>query len=162
MPQKRPAQLDSPLLPKIFKYAGKVHVWVYRRTGGRSRSCVAIATDDGGPAHLRIRQPAFDVAVDRVDNVGELRVLLDIVRDHRADRDDAQPGLARRLQRLIDENRCQTASFEVVVNFGVGEDALAVAIGELREPDLLVLDGNGEAVGFGGRPSWARRSCRWS
>jgi F420H(2)-dependent quinone reductase len=35
MPQKRPAQLDSPLLPKIFKYAGKVHVWVYRRTGGK-------------------------------------------------------------------------------------------------------------------------------
>ena len=31
----RPTQLDSPLLPKIFKYAGKVHVWVYRRTGGR-------------------------------------------------------------------------------------------------------------------------------
>ena len=35
MPQKRPAQLDSPLLPKIFKYAGKVHVRVYRRTGGK-------------------------------------------------------------------------------------------------------------------------------
>lgn len=32
---KRPAQLDSPLLPKIFKVVGKVHVWVYRRTGGR-------------------------------------------------------------------------------------------------------------------------------
>ena len=35
MPKKRPAQLDSPLLPKIFKYAGKVHVWVCRRTGGK-------------------------------------------------------------------------------------------------------------------------------
>jgi deazaflavin-dependent oxidoreductase (nitroreductase family) len=35
MPQDRPKQLDSPLLPKIFKYAGKAHVWVYRRTGGR-------------------------------------------------------------------------------------------------------------------------------
>ncbi len=35
MPQERPKQLDSPLLPKIFKYAGKAHVWVYRRTGGR-------------------------------------------------------------------------------------------------------------------------------
>jgi deazaflavin-dependent oxidoreductase (nitroreductase family) len=23
------------VLPKIFKYAGKAHVWVYRRTGGR-------------------------------------------------------------------------------------------------------------------------------
>lgn len=32
---KRPAQLDSPLLPKIFKVVGKGHVWVYRRTGGR-------------------------------------------------------------------------------------------------------------------------------
>lgn len=31
----RPKQLDSPLLPKIFKYVGKAHVWVYRRTGGR-------------------------------------------------------------------------------------------------------------------------------
>jgi hypothetical protein len=35
MPQERPKQLDSPLLPKIFKYAGRAHVWVYRRTGGR-------------------------------------------------------------------------------------------------------------------------------
>jgi deazaflavin-dependent oxidoreductase (nitroreductase family) len=34
-PPQRPKQLDSPLLPKIFKYAGKAHVWVYRRTGGR-------------------------------------------------------------------------------------------------------------------------------
>jgi deazaflavin-dependent oxidoreductase (nitroreductase family) len=34
-PQERPKQLDSPVLPKIFKYAGKAHVWVYRRTGGR-------------------------------------------------------------------------------------------------------------------------------
>ncbi|WP_193045208.1 nitroreductase family deazaflavin-dependent oxidoreductase [Mycolicibacterium baixiangningiae] len=31
----RPKQLDSPLLPKIFKVVGKAHVWVYRRTGGR-------------------------------------------------------------------------------------------------------------------------------
>jgi hypothetical protein len=29
MRQNRPSQLDSPLLPKIFKYAGKAHVWVY-------------------------------------------------------------------------------------------------------------------------------------
>jgi deazaflavin-dependent oxidoreductase (nitroreductase family) len=29
-----PKQLNSPLLPKIFKYVGKAHVWVYRRTGG--------------------------------------------------------------------------------------------------------------------------------
>jgi F420H(2)-dependent quinone reductase len=35
MPQQRPKQLDSPLLPKIFKHAGKLHVWAYRRTGGR-------------------------------------------------------------------------------------------------------------------------------
>lgn len=32
---QRPKQLDSPLLPKIFKAVGKAHVWVYRRTGGR-------------------------------------------------------------------------------------------------------------------------------
>ncbi|WP_218026661.1 nitroreductase family deazaflavin-dependent oxidoreductase [Nocardia inohanensis] len=31
----RPKQLDSPMLPKIFKYVGKAQVWVYRRTGGR-------------------------------------------------------------------------------------------------------------------------------
>ncbi len=31
----RPKQLDHPVLPKIFKYAGRVQVWVYRRTGGR-------------------------------------------------------------------------------------------------------------------------------
>jgi hypothetical protein len=35
MAQERPKQLDSPLLPKIFKYVGKAHVWVYRRTGGK-------------------------------------------------------------------------------------------------------------------------------
>jgi F420H(2)-dependent quinone reductase len=34
-PQARPKQLDSPVLPVIFKYAGRAHVWVYRRTGGR-------------------------------------------------------------------------------------------------------------------------------
>jgi deazaflavin-dependent oxidoreductase (nitroreductase family) len=34
-PPSRPKQLDSPVLPKIFKYVGKAHVWVYRRTGGR-------------------------------------------------------------------------------------------------------------------------------
>jgi F420H(2)-dependent quinone reductase len=33
--KERPKQLDSPLMPKIFKYAGKAHVWVYRRTGGK-------------------------------------------------------------------------------------------------------------------------------
>ncbi|MGW5316696.1 nitroreductase family deazaflavin-dependent oxidoreductase [Nocardia thailandica] len=31
----RPAQLDSPLLPKLFKYAGRAHVRLYRLTGGR-------------------------------------------------------------------------------------------------------------------------------
>ncbi|MGW0248680.1 nitroreductase family deazaflavin-dependent oxidoreductase [Nocardia goodfellowii] len=31
----RPRQLDSPLIPKILKYAGKAQVWIYRRTGGR-------------------------------------------------------------------------------------------------------------------------------
>lgn len=35
MPQSRPKQLDSPVLPKIFKAVGTAHVWVYRRTGGR-------------------------------------------------------------------------------------------------------------------------------
>ena len=35
MPQERPKQQDSPLLPKIFKYVGKAHVWVYCRTGGK-------------------------------------------------------------------------------------------------------------------------------
>ncbi|GAA3385150.1 nitroreductase family deazaflavin-dependent oxidoreductase [Cryptosporangium minutisporangium] len=31
----RPSQLDSPLLPKIFKYLAKTQVWLYRRTRGR-------------------------------------------------------------------------------------------------------------------------------
>jgi F420H(2)-dependent quinone reductase len=31
----RPRQLDSPLLPKIFKYASRAQVWAYRRTRGR-------------------------------------------------------------------------------------------------------------------------------
>ncbi|GGN92318.1 nitroreductase family deazaflavin-dependent oxidoreductase [Nocardia rhizosphaerihabitans] len=31
----RPRQLDSPLLPKLFKLVGRAQVAVYRRTGGR-------------------------------------------------------------------------------------------------------------------------------
>jgi deazaflavin-dependent oxidoreductase (nitroreductase family) len=34
-PRPRPKQLDSPLIPKIFKYPAKAQVWVYRLTGGR-------------------------------------------------------------------------------------------------------------------------------
>ncbi len=32
---KRPGQLDSPLLPVVFRYATKAHVWLYRKTRGR-------------------------------------------------------------------------------------------------------------------------------
>jgi deazaflavin-dependent oxidoreductase (nitroreductase family) len=32
---KRPQQLDSPLLPKIFRFVGNLQVWIYRRTNGR-------------------------------------------------------------------------------------------------------------------------------
>ena len=31
----RPKQLDSPLLPKLFRIVGRAQVWVYRRTSGR-------------------------------------------------------------------------------------------------------------------------------
>ena len=34
-PNNRPKQLNSPLIAKVMKYAGKAHVWVYRRSGGR-------------------------------------------------------------------------------------------------------------------------------
>ncbi|MCZ4500181.1 MAG: nitroreductase [Marmoricola sp.] len=33
--QPRPDQLDSPIIPKVMKYAGKAHVRVYRLTKGR-------------------------------------------------------------------------------------------------------------------------------
>ena len=33
--QPRPDQLDSPIIPKVMKYAGKVQVRVYRLTNGR-------------------------------------------------------------------------------------------------------------------------------
>jgi deazaflavin-dependent oxidoreductase (nitroreductase family) len=33
--KKRPGGLDSPMVPKLMKYAGKAHVWTYRRTNGR-------------------------------------------------------------------------------------------------------------------------------
>ena len=33
--QKRPDQLDSPVLPVIFRHVGRAHVWLYRKTGGR-------------------------------------------------------------------------------------------------------------------------------
>lgn len=32
---ERPQQLDSPLLPVIFRYVGRAQVWVYRKTNGR-------------------------------------------------------------------------------------------------------------------------------
>jgi deazaflavin-dependent oxidoreductase (nitroreductase family) len=32
---KRPRQLDSPVLPVVFRYVSKAQVWVYRRTGGK-------------------------------------------------------------------------------------------------------------------------------
>ena len=34
-PNNRPKQLNSPVVSTVMKYAGKAHVWVYRRTGGR-------------------------------------------------------------------------------------------------------------------------------
>jgi deazaflavin-dependent oxidoreductase (nitroreductase family) len=33
--QKRPDQLDSPILPVIFRHVGRAQVWLYRKTGGR-------------------------------------------------------------------------------------------------------------------------------
>lgn len=35
LPQEKPKGLDSPIVPKVMKYAGRAHVWTYRRTGGR-------------------------------------------------------------------------------------------------------------------------------
>ena len=32
---KKPAQLNSPFVTTVMKYAGKAHVWVYRKTGGK-------------------------------------------------------------------------------------------------------------------------------
>ena len=37
-PSETPRWLDSPLLPKIFRYMSKGHVWLYRATGGRVSS----------------------------------------------------------------------------------------------------------------------------
>ncbi|MCW2856715.1 MAG: nitroreductase [Marmoricola sp.] len=34
-PKPKPNGLDSPIIPKVMKYAGKVHVRVYRLTNGR-------------------------------------------------------------------------------------------------------------------------------
>jgi deazaflavin-dependent oxidoreductase (nitroreductase family) len=31
----KPKQLNSPFVTKVMKYAGKAHVWVYRRSGGK-------------------------------------------------------------------------------------------------------------------------------
>jgi deazaflavin-dependent oxidoreductase (nitroreductase family) len=32
---KRPDQLDSPILPVVFRHVGRAQVWIYRKTGGR-------------------------------------------------------------------------------------------------------------------------------
>ena len=34
-PKNKPKQLNSPVVSKVMKYAGKAHVWVYRRSGGK-------------------------------------------------------------------------------------------------------------------------------
>lgn len=34
-PNNKPKQLNSPVVDRVMKYAGKAHVWVYRRTGGK-------------------------------------------------------------------------------------------------------------------------------
>ncbi|MGZ5397780.1 MAG: nitroreductase family deazaflavin-dependent oxidoreductase [Mycobacterium sp.] len=34
-PNNKPKQLNSPFVTKVMKYAGKAHVWVYRRSGGK-------------------------------------------------------------------------------------------------------------------------------
>ena len=34
-PQERPPNLDSPVLPVIFRHVGRAQVWVYRMTKGR-------------------------------------------------------------------------------------------------------------------------------
>jgi deazaflavin-dependent oxidoreductase (nitroreductase family) len=34
-PKKKPAQLNSPFVATVMKYAGKAHVWVYRKSGGK-------------------------------------------------------------------------------------------------------------------------------
>jgi F420H(2)-dependent quinone reductase len=31
----KPKQLNSPVVSKVMKYAGKAHVWLYRRSGGK-------------------------------------------------------------------------------------------------------------------------------
>jgi deazaflavin-dependent oxidoreductase (nitroreductase family) len=56
MPQQRPSQLDSPLLPKIFKYAGKAHMWVYRRTAARSAGSGASARASASRCRRRDRR----------------------------------------------------------------------------------------------------------
>lgn len=34
-PNKRPDELDHPLVPKFIKYYSQANVWLYRKTGGR-------------------------------------------------------------------------------------------------------------------------------
>src|SRR6266850_1980435 len=94
---------------KVAPSATKKAEGPLRATGDSvARSWVVIATDDIGLVRLRVRQPAFDVAIHRVGHVGELGMLLHETGHHRTYGDDPQPGIAGSLQRLVDENRCQT------------------------------------------------------
>jgi F420H(2)-dependent quinone reductase len=34
-PNNKPKQLNSPIVTKVMKYAGKAHVWAYRKSGGK-------------------------------------------------------------------------------------------------------------------------------
>jgi hypothetical protein len=117
-----------------------------------SRAASAIPTRSSGGS-LRPRDH-FGVVGDGFDDVVELLVLVQECGDHRADGDDAQSVGPRGLDGLVDENRCEAASLEGVVNLGVNEHPSIAAICERRDSDGLPADGDREFLAALGHYRW--------
>jgi hypothetical protein len=69
---------------------------------------------------------------------------------HRAHRDDALAVLARRLQRLLHQDGRQPPAAELVVDLGVVEDALIIAVRDGGVANGFAFDGDGVLALLGG------------
>ena len=92
-------------------------------------------------------QEAFGLGGERIDDVVEVVMFLEVGGDHRAHGDDAQPGVPGGGQCFGDQDAGQPAALERVLDLGVQKDPLAVVVDEGDQADLFAVDGDREPVG---------------
>ncbi len=85
-----------------------------------SRSTTRRSTSPSTVCGSHGRRPTSDSPLYAVGDVGVLRVLVDVLGDHPAGRNDAQSFGSRGPQSLGNENRCQAAALELRRHLGVG------------------------------------------